>query len=249
MEETKSVFQVLKAVNCNENTETKNGLTYLSWPFAWGNVKSLYPDATYNIHKNDSGLPYFVDAMIGIMVFTDVTIQGQTYEMWLPVMDSANKAMKLEPYTYQVYDKYNGKYVEKTVEAATMFDINKTVMRCLTKNLAMFGLGLYIYAGEDLPTEFGEAPAEQPKTAVETRKAVKTVKKKSAPNAAYVPMDDDTFWKVIKCFATGKVSKSGEDYRSVWVSQTNAGKDEVAMFNQKVREYCEVYGYELPSNL
>ena len=85
------------------------------------------------------------------MVYTEVTADGQTYEMWLPVMDAKNKTMKEQAYNYQVYDTYKKQYVEKTVNAATMFDINKTIMRCLVKNLAMFGLGLYVYAGEDLP--------------------------------------------------------------------------------------------------
>jgi hypothetical protein len=79
------------------------------------------------------------------MVMTEVTIEEQTLEMWLPVMDGANKAMKNKPYSYTT------RYGEKSVEAATMFDINKTLMRCLVKNLAMFGMGIYIYAGEDLP--------------------------------------------------------------------------------------------------
>ena len=73
--------------------------------------------------------------------------------MWLPVMNSSNKAMKETAYTYQVYDTFKRQYVEKTVNAATMFDINKTIMRCLVKNLAMFGLGLYVYAGEDIPCD------------------------------------------------------------------------------------------------
>ena len=100
------------------------------------------------------------------MVFTSVTVNGLTREMWLPVMDGANKSMLDHPYTYRVKKyEYNqetrkkefmGNYEEKPVEAATMFDINKTIMRCLTKNLAMFGLGIYIYAGEDLPIELGE---------------------------------------------------------------------------------------------
>ena len=87
------------------------------------------------------------------MVMTEVTIEGETLGMWLPVMDGANKAMTATSYSYKGNAWVNGKKVEvdKTVEAATMFDINKTLMRCLTKNLAMFGLGLYIYAGEDLP--------------------------------------------------------------------------------------------------
>lgn len=74
------------------------------------------------------------------MVYTEVTADHQTYQMWLPVLDASNKAMKLQSYTYQVWDKQNRKYVDRKVEAATMFDINKTLMRCLVKNLAIFGL-------------------------------------------------------------------------------------------------------------
>ena len=86
------------------------------------------------------------------MVYTEVSCDGVSHEMWLPVMNGANKAMKEAPYTYQVWDSYKKQHVEKTVQAATMFDINKTIMRCLVKNLAMFGLGLYVYAGEDIPS-------------------------------------------------------------------------------------------------
>ena len=138
-------FDKLYGINVNEHTEKKNDLTYLSWAWAWAEVKRVYPNATYSIKKFENSLPYVYDENSGYMVFTEVTIEGLTYEMWLPVMDGANKAMKSAPYTYKT------KYGEKTVEAATMFDINKTIMRCLVKNLAMFGLGLYIYAGEDLP--------------------------------------------------------------------------------------------------
>jgi hypothetical protein len=96
------------------------------------------------------------------MVMTEVTIKGETLEMWLPVMDGANKAMMKSSYTYKGNAWVNGKKVEveKTVDPATMFDVNKTLMRCLTKNLAMFGLGFYIYAGEDLPEEEVSAPKE-----------------------------------------------------------------------------------------
>lgn len=140
-------FKELYSVNVNENVEKKNGLSYLSWAWAWAEFMKRYPQADYEIVKFD-GLPYAYDPNTGYMVYTKVTVDGQTREMWLPVMDSANKAMKSEPYT--ITNKW-GK--ETTVEAATMFDINKTIMRCLVKNLAMFGLGLYIYAGEDLPEE------------------------------------------------------------------------------------------------
>ena len=77
--------------------------------------------------------------------------------MWLPVMNGANKSMKLEAYQYKTYSGI------KTCEPATMFDINKTIMRCLTKNLAMFGLGLYIYAGEDLPNLITDTEIKKPK--------------------------------------------------------------------------------------
>lgn len=142
-----AVFENLFKVNVNGQVEKKNGLNYLSWVFAWAEVKKRYPEATYEVKQfGETQLPYVYDENTGYMVFTTVTIKGLTHEMWLPVMDSANKAMKNKPYTYDT--RYKKGVV---VEAATMFDINKTIMRCLAKNLAMFGLGLYIYAGEDLP--------------------------------------------------------------------------------------------------
>ena len=142
-----TVFENLFKVNVNGQVEKKNGLNYLSWVFAWAEVKKRYPEATYEVKQfGENQLPYVYDENTGYMVFTTVTIKGLTHEMWLPVMDSANKAMKNKPYTYDT--RYKKGVV---VEAATMFDINKTIMRCLAKNLAMFGLGLYIYAGEDLP--------------------------------------------------------------------------------------------------
>jgi hypothetical protein len=141
-------FTKLRTLNVNDRVEKKEGLTYLSWAWAWDEFKQACPDATYEVIKTADGLPYFESAA-GAMVYTKVTAEGQTHEMWLPVMDSKNKAMKREPYTYKT------RQGDKTVEAFTMFDVNKTIMRCLVKNLAMFGLALYIYAGEDLP-EAGE---------------------------------------------------------------------------------------------
>lgn len=154
-DEQKALFEKLVQLDVSNRTEEKNGLTYLSWAWAWQEFKLKCPDATYSIKTfhDETGIekPYLRDRY-GIMVFTSITAKGLTYEMWLPVMDGANKAMKDEPYTYKVKTN-KGETLEKTVAAATMFDINKTIMRCLVKNIAMFGLGLYIYAGEDLPTE------------------------------------------------------------------------------------------------
>lgn len=165
-----AAFEELNSVNVNAYTEKKNGLTYLSWSNAWEEVKKRYPEASYTIWKDPEGRPYTYDKKTGYMVYTTVTIEGITHEMWLPVMDGANKAMKDEPYTYKVkeYDRgrWTGGWTDKEVEAATMFDINKTIMRCLTKNLAMFGLGLYIYKGEDLP----ETEEARPETKSEVKR-------------------------------------------------------------------------------
>jgi hypothetical protein len=147
MEKKKSVFERLSAINVNEHVEKKKDLTYLSWAWAWAVTKRECPDATYKL------LPTEYDEVLGFMVNTEVTIEGETLPMWLPVMDGANKSMLKTSYTYTT------KYGDKTVESATTFDINKTLMRCLVKNLAMFGLGIYIYAGEDLPEAEVSAPA------------------------------------------------------------------------------------------
>lgn len=168
-------FNQLASLNLNDKAESKNGLSYVSWANAWKAFKEVYPTATYKVINNpQTNLPYFIDQALGIMVFTEVTADGLTYSMWLPVMDGANKAMKTEAYTYQVWDKYKKAYVEKKVEAATMFDINKTLMRCLVKNLSMFGLALYIYAGEDMPESaepIEETPDQQQPKARKQRKS------------------------------------------------------------------------------
>lgn len=166
-----SKFEELYNLNVNGKTEQKNGLTYLSWAWAWAEFKKVYPDATYEVVKFD-GLPYAYDTNTGYMVYTKVTADGITHEMWLPVMDGANHAMKSERYEIQT------KYKKIPVEPATMFDVNKTIMRCLTKNLAMFGLGLYIYAGEDLPeTETPETKAAEPVKCPKCGKVITPIKK------------------------------------------------------------------------
>ena len=124
-------FEEVYKINVSERIEEKNGLAYLSWARAWAEFKKIYPNATYKIKKFENNLPYVWDEKTGYMVFTEVTVDDLTHEMWLPVMDHRNK----------------------TLIDAGMTDINKAIMRCLTKNLAMFGLGLYIYEGEDLPEE------------------------------------------------------------------------------------------------
>jgi len=185
MESKQSTFDTLSAINVNDKVEKKSNLTYLSWAWAWSETKKAFPDAAYEIISDPAtGKPYFYDETLGYMVITEVTIKGETLEMWLPVMDGANKAMLATPYTYKT------KYGEKSVEAATMFDINKTLMRCLVKNLAMFGLGLYIYAGEDLP--------ESEPTPVATKPADTT------PELEELKKGTDNWDKVVNYVTTNK---------------------------------------------
>lgn len=162
---TDNPFVKLSAVDFEDHLEVKKSgnteLKYVSWAYAWAEVKKLYPAASYEV-KKFNGLPYVYDPITGFMVYTTVTIEGISHEMWLPVLDSSNKAMKAVPYTYTTpkWD-YNPQtrrrekigMEERTVDAASMFDVNKAIIRCLVKNLAMFGLGLYVYAGEDLPDD------------------------------------------------------------------------------------------------
>ncbi|DAA89111.1 TPA: topoisomerase [Candidatus Gastranaerophilales bacterium HUM_5] len=166
-------FEELLKLNVNDKKEKReNGKTvldYLSWTFAWAEFKKAYPDGDYEILKFEKGghlVPYMYDET-GYMVCTKVRDgEGQELEMWLPVMDSNNKAMKSEPY------EYTTKYGSKTVERASMFDVNKAIMRCLVKNIAMYGIGLYIYSGEDLPEKLAETEEEKEAKREESRKSL-----------------------------------------------------------------------------
>ena len=170
----KSVFEKLNAINVNGMTEKKkqtNGttLTYLSWASAYQVAKANFNDLSYEVERNpETGLPYWYDPLTGYMVFTKVTINGVTHEMWLPVLDATNHAMKSEPYEVKT------KYKTYTVPAASMADINRSIMRCLTKCLGMHGLALYIYQGEDLPSDATQHSA--PIQPAQTKPASKPVR-------------------------------------------------------------------------
>lgn len=150
-------FEEIYSLNVNDKTEKKGQLTYLSWAWAWAEFKKKYPKATYTVDKFD-GTYCTGNDKIGWMVRTEVFADELCYEMWLPIMDMRNNAI-LSP---------------------KMTDVNKTIMRCLTKNLAMFGLGLYIYAGEDLPEDEDEPQVKpiqnKPSTAPKTNDKPKLVK-------------------------------------------------------------------------
>ena len=123
-------FNVLNAVNVNGHTERKNGLTYLSWAWAWAEVKKAFPTANYTIYEDVNCRPYHTDGRT-CWVKTGVTIEGLEHIEYLPVMDNRNQSIPLDK--------------------VTSMDVNKAIQRSLTKACARHGLGLYIYAGEDLP--------------------------------------------------------------------------------------------------
>ena len=139
-----NAFSVLNAVNCNEHTEKKGSLTYLSWAWAWQIVKAHFPSASYTIYENHDGWNYFTDGKT-CWVKTGVTINDLEHIEYLPVMDSRNQSIPFDS-------------VRST-------DVNKAIQRSLTKACARHGLGLYIYAGEDLPdSSEKQAPVAQPQS-------------------------------------------------------------------------------------
>ena len=125
-----SVFAVLSTIDCKEHIEKKKDLSYLSWAWAWQILKEKYPTAFYTIYENKDGLNYHTDGKT-CWVKTGVTVEGIEHIEYLPIMDYRNASIP----------------VDKVVST----DVNKTIQRSLTKAVARHGLGLYIYAGEDIP--------------------------------------------------------------------------------------------------
>lgn len=150
----KNYFEELNNINVTGKTEKKNGLTYLSWAWAWGELKKLHPDATYTIYENSNGWCYHTDGKTA-WVKTGVTVNGIEHIEYLPVMDFKNRSIP--------------------ADAVTSFDVNKAIQRSLTKAVARHGLGLYIYAGEDLPEE-ERVEEQKAKVEVISKKEVATLK-------------------------------------------------------------------------
>ena len=184
----KSVFETLNAVNCNEHTEKKGLLTYLSWAWAWAEVKKRYPLATYTIYEDENGRPYFTDGRT-CWVKTGVTIEGLEHIEYLPVMDARNNSIP--------------------AERVTSFDMNKAIQRSLTKACARHGLGLYIYAGEDLPEGDAETPAEKPvvKAPAKKEEAPKVPEKPAPTTKISVAEDNDELIQKVAKWAAGDTNR------------------------------------------
>jgi len=126
-----STFKTLSEINVNDNTEKKGKFTYLSWAWAWAELMKVAPESTATVyHDENTNMPYFM-SKAGAMVKVGVTVNGLEHINYLPVMNMRNQAIKPED--------------------VNMMDINKAIQRCTVKAIALHGLGLYIYAGEDLP--------------------------------------------------------------------------------------------------
>lgn len=196
MEEKKrSVFDTLNAINVQEHVEVKDTgrvkLSYLSWAWAWAEVKKAYPEAFYTIYENKDGLFYHTDGKTA-WVKTGVTIEGIEHIEYLPVMDNRNNSI--------------------TLDKLTSFDVNKAIQRSLTKACARHGLGLYIYAGEDLPEE----EAKQAKSDMEQ--------------------------KIAKAVAAMRAVKSREELEQVWRTWSNQIPcADGTEFNKATREMAQQF--------
>jgi hypothetical protein len=179
-ESNQSVFEVLNAINVNDKTDKKGNLTYLSWAFAWSEVKKLFPSMTRKVYERESGLNYFDDART-CWVKVGVTINELEYIDYLPIMDFRNQSI--------------------TAENVTSFDVNKAIQRATTKALALHGLGLYIYAGEDLPEEDKKVQQEARKQA-----SKESQKKKLTP---------ELFKRALKSIVDGNYTE--EELREMFV--------------------------------
>ena len=169
MKKSKSVFETLNSINVSDKIEKKGNLSYLSWAWAWGELKKHYPDASYEVIKNkEKDLNYHHDGKTG-WVETEVTVEGHTLPESLPIMNNRNKSIP--------------------VGQITSFDVNSSIKRCVTKNIALHGLGLYIYAGEDLPQD--SSPE-------------KTIKPKNTITEITLNIDDGNWEKVMRFVAGNK---------------------------------------------
>lgn len=200
----KSVFEVLNAIDCSEHIEKKNGLTYLSWAWAWQILKKHYPASTYTIYEDAQGRNFHTDGRT-CWVKTGVTVEGIEHIEYLPVMDFRNASILLDK--------------------VTSFDVNKAIQRSLTKAVARHGLGLYIYAGEDLPDAADE----------EKRPAASKPAQAAAPQPKAISLD--TLNKLIVGHAEGKSTRSGRTCRQAYIQDYAPTKEMIAAFDNAVADY------------
>lgn len=227
-----SVFGKLAAVNCNEHIEKKNNgkveLSYLSWAWAWHYIKSRYPNAYYTIYERQDGVPYWTDGRTA-WVKTGVTIEGMEHIEYLPIMDYRNLSIPLEK--------------------ITSMDMNKAIQRSLTKAAARHGLGLYIYAGEDIPLSEAEAKELEKEQAAQGTQPAGTQRRTNrtvstpAPAPAPAPQEDlakmaserRAMW--VRAIAEGIKTKSGMAPLDAFIKNFQPSEKELAELDAEVIQY------------
>jgi hypothetical protein len=180
MKEDVNVFETLNKIDVSKHIEKKNGLSYLSWAWAWSVTKQNFSNTSYKVYENASGFNYHTDGMTA-WVKVGVTINEMECIEYLPVMDFKNKSIQ--------------------ISAITSMDVNKAIQRALTKAIARHGLGLYIYAGEDLPESTKEAIIEEQSKPC-TEQQIKIID----DLITFKQVDIDKFLKAYKVFAVNELS-------------------------------------------
>ena len=225
-----SVFGTLAAVNCNEHIEKKNNgkveLSYLSWAWAWHYIKSRYPNAFYTIYERQDGVPYWTDGRTA-WVKTGVTIEGMEHIEYLPIMDYRNVSIPLEK--------------------ITSMDMNKAIQRSLTKAAARHGLGLYIYAGEDIPLSEAEAKELEKEQAAQGTQPAGTQRRINrtviTPAPVPAPQEDlvkkaaDTRAKWVRAIAEDVKTKSGKNPLDAFIERYHPSEQELAELDADVMQY------------
>lgn len=228
-----SVFGKLAAVNCNEHIEKKNNgkveLSYLSWAWAWHYIKSRFPNAFYTIYERPDGVPYWTDGRTA-WVKTGVTIEGQEHIEYLPIMDYRNLSIPLDK--------------------ITSMDMNKAIQRSLTKAAARHGLGLYIYAGEDIPLSEAEAKELEKEQAAQgtqpagtQRRTNRTVNTPAPAAAAPAPQEDpvkkaaEIRAKWVRAIAEGIKTKSGMNPLDAFIKNFHPTEEDLAELDAEVMDY------------
>ena len=187
-----SVYEKLSVINVNDKKSKKNNLDYLSWAFAWAEVKKIYPEATNKIYKNKDDWNYHTDGRTA-WVKVGMTIEGLEHIEYLPVMDYRNQSIPLEK--------------------VTSMDVNKAIQRGLVKAIARHGLGLYIYANEDLPDL-----TEEQKLLEAEKQRLREIQPliKRAEQLGYQNIDS----------LKNKTKKEITDIMTIWLAQQEAEKGE-----------------------
>ena len=166
-------WRILSRIDVSSHIEKKNGLSYISWAAAWGLLKDQFPDAWFRKHETSAGIPYFID------------VQGYAYVKVTVGLDLSGDYENTE--TFPVLDHRN-----KPIVGPSSFEVNNALQRCLAKCIAYHGLGHYIYAGEDLPSEANEAGIEAPHETKASSATKTSSSHQKGKSEAGIDIDDGT---------------------------------------------------------